>query len=137
MSYWILPESGIPVSRTTVQRVTYLEICTDASKQRFEVYDKAIKERFHEKYTGEALAGPNSTNPTMEMWAELAEYDKEFQSELNKVFENPDVKEADDEFTPYLQNNYVNMELILDRGRYRPEFARAKKRLKDANRIPI
>ena len=137
MSYWILPESGIPVSRTTVQRVTYLEICTDASKQRFEVYDKTIKERFHEKYTGEALAGPNSTNPTMEMWAELAEYDKEFQSELNKVFENPDVKEADDEFTPYLQNNYVNMELILDRGRYRPEFARAKKRLKDANRIPI
>ena len=33
MSYWILPASVIPVPRTTVQRVTYLETCTDASKQ--------------------------------------------------------------------------------------------------------
>ena len=43
LSYWIQPTSGIPVLRTAVQRVTYLEICTDSSKQRFEVYDKAIK----------------------------------------------------------------------------------------------
>ena len=115
MRYWILKASGMTVSRTTIQRVTDLETCNNARKKRFKLYDNSIKERFHEKYTGEALAGPNSTNPTMEMWAELAEYDKEFQSDLNKVFENPDVKEADDEFTPYLQNNYVNMELILDR----------------------
>ena len=47
MSYWIFPASGIPVSRATVQRVTYLDTCTDSSKQRFEVYDKSIKEIFH------------------------------------------------------------------------------------------
>ena len=50
----------------------------------------------------------------MEMWSELAEDDKDFQSEFNKVFENPAVKEAEEEFTPDSYNNYVNMELTLD-----------------------
>ena len=72
MNYWILPESGIPVLRTLVQHVLYLETCTDASKQRFEVYYKAIKDIFHKKYTKEVFADPNSTKPTMVMWEELA-----------------------------------------------------------------
>ena len=95
MSYCILPEIGILVSRTTVQRVTYLETCTDASKQRFEVYDKSIKERFHEKYTEEAFVAPNSTKMTIEMWAELAEDGKYLQSEFKKLFDNPYVNELD------------------------------------------
>ena len=113
MSYQILPASGIPVSRTTVQRVTYLETFTDARKQRFGLYDKAIKQRFHDKYTEESFAGPNSTKPTMEMQEKLAENEEDFQSEFKKVFYNPAVKEADEEFTPDSYNNYVNMELTL------------------------
>ena len=69
MSYWILLASGIPVLRKRVQRVTYLEKCTDARKQCLEVYYKAIKERFHDKYNEEVFTFPDSTNPTMEMWA--------------------------------------------------------------------
>ena len=76
MSYLILPESGIPVSIIRVQRVTYLETCTDSNKQRFEIYAKAIKEIFHDKYAKEAFAGPNSTNLTMEIWTDLAEDDE-------------------------------------------------------------
>ena len=75
MSYWILLERGIPVLRTTVQRVTYLGTCTNARKQSFEVYDKSIKDILHENYTEEAFTGSKSTNLTMEMWAELAEDD--------------------------------------------------------------
>ena len=95
MSYWIFPASGIPVYRTRVQRVTYLETCTNNSKKRFKVYEKAIKGRFHEKFTEEAFAGHNTTRPTMEIWDGLAEDDKDFQSGFNKVFDNPDVKESD------------------------------------------
>ena len=69
MSYWIIPESGIPVSRTTVKHVTYLETYTNASKQKFEVYEKSIREGFHEKYIVEAFTGPNRTKLTMEMGA--------------------------------------------------------------------
>ena len=109
MRYWIMPASGIIVLITRVQHVKYLETCTDSSKQRFEVYDKAIKERFHKKCTEEALAVPNGTKPTMEMREELAEDDKDSQSDSNKEFDSPAVKEADEEFTPDLYDNYVNM----------------------------
>ena len=50
MSYWILPASGIPVSRTTVQRITNLEAQTDQCKKRFEVYNRRIAERSNETY---------------------------------------------------------------------------------------
>ena len=36
----------------------------------------------------------------MEMWAELAEDDKDFQYEFNKLFDNPAIKESDEEFAP-------------------------------------
>ena len=112
--YWILPASGIPVLRKTVQCVTYLETCDDASKQCLEVYDKAIKDRFHEKYTEESFTGPNRNKPTVEMWTKQAEDEENFQSGLNKVFYKPAVKISDEEINPDLYDNYVNMELILD-----------------------
>ena len=49
----------------------------------------------------------------MKMCAELSEDDEDFQSEFKKVFDNPDVKEADEELTPDSYDNYVNMELTL------------------------
>ena len=73
----------------------------------------------------------------MEMWDELAEDDEDFQSSFNKVFDKPAVKDAEDEFTPDSYDNYVNMELKLDRRGDKPEFSKVKKRLKDTNGTPI
>ena len=67
MRYWILPASGIQVSRTTIKCVTYIETCIYDIKKCFEVYDKAIKDIFYEKYTEYAFTEPSITNPTMEM----------------------------------------------------------------------
>ena len=53
-------------------------------------------------------------NPTMEMWAELAQNDVDFKEEFNKAFNNPDVKEANDGYTADSYDQYVNMELTLD-----------------------
>ena len=44
---------------------------------------------------------------------------------------NEDIPEAGDIFDPEEFENYVNMELALDRHYNGPEFARVKKRLKD------
>ena len=57
MSYWVLPASVIPVSRTMVQCITYLETCTNANKSIFKVFYDAIQELFHEKYDESKLAG--------------------------------------------------------------------------------
>ena len=80
MSYWVLPKSGIPIVRTTVQRVTTLQKQTDANKKRFRHYDKAINERFHEVYTQESFSAPSSDKPKMEMWKDLADGDGDFQN---------------------------------------------------------
>ena len=42
-SYWILPESGIPVSVTTVQRVTNAELSTDKMKACIREYDDKLQ----------------------------------------------------------------------------------------------
>ena len=50
---------------------------------------------------------------------------------------NEDIPEDDDIFDPEEFDNYVNMELALDRHNYAPEFARIGKRLKDKDGKPI
>ena len=127
ISYRILPASGIIVSRTTVQCILYLETCTDAKKSKFKVFYDDIQGKFYKKYNEATFAGKISIKPTMEMWDELAEKDETFKKKFNKLFYSTDVKEADNGFTADLYDQYVNMELTLDQGGDRPEFARAKK----------
>ena len=95
-----MPNSGIPIPRTTVKRVTHLETQTYANMKRFKQYDTAITERLHEVYTKESYSAPNSDKPTIEMWKDLADGDEGFQNEFARVFDNTDVKEDDDQFTP-------------------------------------
>ena len=73
----------------------------------------------------------------MEIWKDRADGDKDFQNEFSRVFDNTDVKEYDDQFTPDSYDNYLNMELALDWGGKQPEYARVKKRLKDNQGRPI
>ena len=132
MAYLVLPESGIPVSRTTVQRVTEIEKTTDANKARIKQYDSKIAERFKE----ERLA-KNGDKPDPVDWADIIGDDPEFAEEFATTFDNPEVKEADDDFDPDSYDGYVNMELLLDRPGAQPELARVTKRLKDKDGKPI
>ena len=50
----------------------------------------------------------------MEMWKDPADGDEDFQNEFVRVFDNTDVKEDDDQFTPDYYDNYTNMELVLE-----------------------
>ena len=114
MSYWVFPKSGIPISRTTLQRVTHLETSIDANRKRFKHYHTAITERFHDVYTQESFSATSSNNPTMEMWKDLADGDEDFQNEFARVFDTTDVKGDDDQFTPDSYDNHINMELALN-----------------------
>ena len=73
----------------------------------------------------------------MEMWKDLSNGNEDFQNEFARVFDNTDVKEDDDQFTPDSYDNYINMELALDRGGKQPKYARVKKLLKDNRGRPI
>ncbi len=132
MSCWISPVSGMPMSRTAVQRMTELEKSTDVNKARILKHDEATAERFKEERLAKC-----GDKPDPEDWAELIESDPDFTEEFARTFDNPDVKEADEEFDPDSHDGHINMELLLDRPGAEPELARVTKRLKDKDGKPV
>ncbi|MGH3055829.1 MAG: hypothetical protein ACRDL7_12725, partial [Gaiellaceae bacterium] len=45
MCYWILPPSGIPIARTTVQDISEQELLTDDVTNQIKAYDKQVEEK--------------------------------------------------------------------------------------------
>ena len=130
MSYWVLPISGVPEARTTVQRITKIESTLDAHKEKFQEYDLKIKRKFKE----DRLLPEKGDFPDEDEWDETFHKDQEFYEEFQKVYSNPEVKE---EFTPDSFDPHIGMELLMDRGGNKPEKARVKRRLKDEAGNPI
>ena len=71
-------------------------------------------------------------------WSEPVD-DLDFLDEFHNVVSNPEVPEADQQFTPdVFDDRYLNMELALPHGdEATPQYAKVTKRLRDANGIPI
>jgi len=132
MCYHVLNEKGNVLPRSSVQRVTQLELQTPEYKDMFSDFDKSIKDKLKEKDRGYAGSKPNP-----EDWTDLTEFDSVFNEEFNKIFNDPHIKEADDYTPEVLEDTYLNMELALPRNSEGPEFAKVTKRLRDADGIPI
>ena len=137
MSYWGFPASGISMSRTTVQWVTNLESQTEQCKKSFEVYGRAIADRFNEVYIECNFIDTPNNRPNIELWLDLIGDDKIFHEEFVRVIKNEDIPEADNIFDTEEFDNYVNMELTLNRHDNVPEFSRVNKILKDKDGRPI
>ena len=131
MSYWVLPPTGIPEVRSTVQRLTQLEMQTDAMKQRMIDYESKIKATCGDD---DFIADDNGL-PKREKVGDLID-DPDFVDEFYRTFSNEAVIDEDD-CSPDSFDPYLNVELSLDRGGETPEFARVTKRLRDNNGIPI
>ena len=132
LSYWVLPISGIPESRTTVQRVTTLEAKLDVNKDRFKDYDVKIRDRFKE-----GRLSPTGDKPEKHEWEETFRNDAEFLEEFTRIYDNPEVYDDDKEFTPDSFDPHIGMELLMDRGGNYPETAKVVKRLRDEEGNPI
>ena len=66
------------------------------------------------------------------------EEDPDFIEEFHDVISNNELKDMDETFTPDVFDMYLNMELAIPQGdSLEPRLARATKRLKDANGLPI
>ena len=126
------------MSRTTVQRFTNLESQTEQYNKRFSLYEKIVTKRFNEKYIDADYLQNNNDKPAVELWEELTDDDGVFYKEFTRVITNADIPEADDTFDPEsFDDNYLNMELDLDRKGEGTEFVRVTKRLKDKDRRTI
>ena len=119
-----------------VQRVTNLEMQEDVNKSRAQVFDQAIHERINNSAHYIIDGGKNEPKDWV---THLLDTDDDFQDEFINVISHPEVKEADESFTlEVMGDTYVNMELALPQGdTLEAQYARATKRLRDANGIPI
>jgi hypothetical protein len=127
-SYWVFTIRGTVISSTTVQRVTNLEKETDKVKPAIGEFDSNISRRFREL---EDLAY-DGVKPNPEDWSEYLQYDLDFQEEFDNIMNDPNIPEADKDFTPDLfDDTYLNMELVVPRDSDGPKFAQVTKRLKD------
>jgi hypothetical protein len=116
MSYWILPPSGIPISCTTVQRLTNLEQNTAEWQQKMTTFDADLQSKF----AAQSSDISNSTqNIPRNNLLDLDGEDPEFIEKFTRVIDNEAVKHDDDDHhdpevgTP---DPYLHMELSLPRG---------------------
>ena len=134
MSYWILTLKGHVISRTTMSRVINLEKQQTDVMHRLAEFDSAITARFNDDV--HVLIEGGKIQP--QDWSKPLN-DLDFLDEFHNVVSNPEVPEADQQFTPdVFDDRYVNMELALPHGEEAtPQYAKVTKRLRDANGIPI
>ena len=71
------------------------------------------------------------------MWKDLSDGNEDSQNEFARLFDNTDVKEDDDQFTPDSYDNYINMELALYWWGEQLKYVKVQKRLKDNQGRPI
>lgn len=138
MSFWVLTSTGKLLSRTTVQRVTNLELKVDVNIDLIAQFRTLITEH---------IGGNNLVVEDEELghhvipiedWDDPA-YDAEFVKEFGRTINDPNIKEANQDFTPdVFDDTYLNsMELALPRDGGEVQCARVVKRLRDKDRLPI
>lgn len=145
LTFYILPESGIPMQAGTVQRVTEPEKNTESVKERM----KSHSDRMAVKFKGKRLSASTSTQPTLDKgsdqerndktsigpildeWSDLLEDDPDFAEKFNLIYNNLDVLEADEEFDPDSYDAYLSIEVNVNSGDVHPTKGRVTKRYKD------
>ena len=138
MSYWVLTLACRVISRTTVQRITNLELSTEEVKQACREFDDRVKELMNDD--GHLVAGENERQ--LQDWDDHQDMtDDDFAEQLNHTVSDGEIPEADDTFTPdTFEDVYVNKEVAIQRGagvEDDVQYGRVTKRMRDANGIPI
>ena len=135
MSFWILTPSCRVVSRTSVQIITDLELQEETNKRKLTAFDDAVKGYLRDY--NHALNDGSKSEP-YDWSTHPFDDDPDFREEFDNGINNPEVKEADELFTPDTYDQYLQMQLALPQGdSLEPRMARVTKRLKESNGIPI
>ena len=137
MSYWILPNSGIPISCVTVQKLTYLEQQTDVWKGRMDTFSRRLESKLNARSSLlPSINAPDVHRHILDINGES----QEFIDEYNRVIDNSIVPHAEDEVADVVANeeSYLNMELgIKQDGESELIHATVKRRAVDVEGRPI
>ena len=86
MSHWILSDSGIPVSATTVQSITNLEKQTDEMKERLEDFEESVKQRW-EARSSHIKSADYQLDSDVPKVLVLEQEDDEFKEEFKRIIQ--------------------------------------------------
>ena len=108
MSCWILPQSGTPVSVTTVQRATNLEKKTDEMKRRMDDFQLSVQETWGARTSAAGLPPEDEQNVLS-----LKKEDNEFMEEFNRVIKSKDSTDSGSDLEPeeFGPDDLLNMEV--------------------------
>ena len=139
MSYWLLPGSRIPISATTVQRMTKDdEKTTDKMQKRMAHYEEGLQSIFEATSTNltrtlrdvrpSSVINPENEDPT-------------FYKDFTRVIDDARLKHADDERTrdtEVTSDQYVVMKMAMSRG-VEGELVNAtvRKRVRGEDGMPV
>jgi len=136
MSYWILPESGIPVSATTVQRMTNDERSTDEMRRRMTQYEDKLKVLFD---APSATISSGLQNVDSSRIIDPDNEDPEFFEEFMRTIDDTTLRHADNKQpeAEVTADTYLGMELAMPRGDVgEMVHATVKRRLMDEEGLP-
>jgi hypothetical protein len=138
MSYWLLPASGIPVSATTVQRMTNDEKSTDEMQKRMERYEERLQVTF-EAQSSDLTRTLRDVHSSYVIDPEHE--DPVFYDEFTRVIDDARLEHADEQYTQGTEvtsDPYVGMEMALSRGSDGELLhATVRKRVRDQDGIPV
>ena len=137
MSYWVLPESGIPISVTTVQRMTNDEQNTEEMKTRVNEYEERLRAVFEAQ---SATIAQGLRNVETSKIIDPEEEDPGFFDEFSRVIDDVTLRHADDDNkqVKVVSDPYIGMELALSRGDEGEVIhGRVRRRLNDDEGNPL
>ena len=114
MSFWVLTCTGKVILRTTVQKVTNLELQIEENKTRMNTCTSELTERIG---GNDFVAIDENGNEFVNIndWDDPA-FNAEFVQEFGRTINDPSILEADRAFTPdSFDNTYLHMELAQPR----------------------
>ena len=138
MSYWLLPISGIPISATTVQRMTNDEKATEEMQRRMAQYEEHLQSTFDAQSADltRTLRDVHSSyiiDPENE--------DPGFYDDFTRVIDDAQLKHADELYAKeidVLSDPYVGMEMSMTRGAEGELLhATVRKRVRDEDGRPV
>ena len=111
MCYWIIPESGVPIARTTIQMITSDEMATIEVQTSLKAYDEAIQKKIGDQVDEAELPGPMQGM----MHPEDEEDDALDHGNFEPFAPSLAMPEAD-EFDAETFDNYLQAEVLLPKG---------------------
>ena len=120
MCYWLLPKSGIPIARTTIQAISEMELSQDNIKEQLKDYDEVIRQK---------LSTENDLSPYIQLYREDCEDDLIDDKEL------PESKEVDSIEPDMYDELLMTQPMLIRDGRMERATIIGRKRDNDGNLI--